>query len=277
MNKYMKINKQRISKALLTIHNDDNGFFSSGKFESLRVDVLTNIKNNEKLKEIGRYLNYIHDDIWIIDTIALRVKWQKELLSRGDIDEVLWRQFTACDVDFFHVQFRSIFDFLAHLIGLIAEKPEQVRNTSFNKLYKWVIKSEGNKQRIGTDLYEFVYSCEWFENIKYYRDLIVHEGGYTFVLQKNDRIILQIYKNATNKIYINEIMYNENLVDFELYAGLLNVYLIAYLEEFAELANKRLKLKKIVSNAKSYHRGLRVIKNWIERLESLEMDKETPL
>lgn len=65
-------------------------------------------------------------------------------------------------------------------------------------------------------------------------------------------------------------MYNENVVDFELYAGLYIGYILIYLEEFSELINKHLNLNRFDSKAKSYHTGFRITCEWIAKILALK-------
>ena len=61
-------------------------------------------------------------------------------------------------------------------------------------------------------------------------------------------------------------MYNENVVDFELYAGLYGGYLIACLEELATLVQARLGLTAHSGRTKGYGFGWKILQGWIERV-----------
>lgn len=184
--------------------------------------------------------------------------------TQSQLEETLWIQFGACNIDLFHVEFRSVSDYLAKVIDAVSDSPGQVPH-SFEKLKNWVIKTH-NTQRLGKDLAKVVLSCEWFDDLRMVRDSIVHKGGFTLVFPVRDRILFQVHEGRHRKVLIPEIMFNENVADFELYAGLYFGYLVAYLEKVSELIDKRLDLKKIGSDAKSYHSGLRVIHDWIRRV-----------
>lgn len=107
--------------------------------------------------------------------------------------------------------------------------------------------------------------CEWFDDLREVRNSIVHRGGFTLVFLEKGKILFQVYEK-NGKVLIPEIMFNKNVADFELYAGLYIGYLMTYLEDVSALIHKRLNLKKIGSNAKSYHSGLRVVRNWIQQV-----------
>lgn len=264
----MSINKQRLDLALSTIQMDEEGYFSSGKYVDLIGNIHVNAALRPELGQLSRCFSIIQQDIKNIKNIILRLDWQMSLLKRNELDEVLWMDFTACDIDHFHVEIRSFFDSLAKAISLVSNHPDQVPNRSFRKLKDWVEKNE-NENTIGMDLAAIIRSCEWFDDFKKIRELLIHHGGYTIVFLVPDRITFQVHKGWKNEVLIPEIMYNKNIVDFELYAGLYTGYLMAYLEEISEIFNKRLNLQELGSNSKSYHPGLIVIQNWIGKVNSL--------
>lgn len=260
------INKQRLNFSLSTIHEDESGrLYSSGHFIDLTSDLHANVvTGNEDVRSLANYFHCVHQDVWNLETIALRMEWQKGLISRGELDKLLGSQFAACDIDLFHVQYRSLFYHLAKIIGILSTRPGTVPD-SFRKLREWVSRPE-NSNRIADDLTRVVASCDWFTDMREVRDSIVHRDGRTLVFPEENRILFQVHEGFKNKVNIPEIMFNENIVDFELYAGLLMGYLIAYLEDVSKIAQRRLELKKIGWDAKSYHGGLRVIHEWVERV-----------
>jgi hypothetical protein len=192
------------------------------------------------------------------------LEWQKSLISKGELDRLLGSRFAACDIDLFHVQYRSLFDHLAKIIGMLSGMTRSMPD-SFRKLRERVdrLNAAGT---IDNQLATVIRSCDWFSDMREVRDSIVHRDGRTLVFPEENRILFQVHEGFRNKVNIPEIMFNENIVDFELYAGLLAGYLIAYLEEVAELAKQRLDLRTIGWDAKSYHGGLPVIYEWIRKL-----------
>jgi len=209
-----------------------------------------------------------------METIALRLAWQKDLYTQGHLDMVLWITFAASDIEHFHVEFRSLFDYLAKAIRNISDRPGQVTDKGFKKLRNSLDASrrEVNAERhihdLGEDLARFVLSCEWFGDLKQVRESVVHSGGFTLVFPTEGRILFQVYEKGAKKVLVPEIMFNANVVDFELYAGLYIGYLIAYLEDFSELARKRLDLEWVDGRTQSYHPGLRVVQDWIKQVLS---------
>ena len=263
------INKQRLNVALKVVHkNDDGRLFYNGRFinlmNNMRISAALGMNN---LREMLNYTSYLHQDFWNLLTIALRLDWQKGLVSKGELNDVLGSQFAACDIDLFHVQYRSLFDHLAKFIGLLSGKPQSMPD-SFRKLRERVdrLKDSGT---LDEQLAEIIGSCEWFSDVRDARDSIVHKDGQTMVFPEDGRILFQVHERFRNKVNLPEAMFNENIVDFELYAGLLIGYLLGYLEEVAEIADARLEMKRFSGEPKSFHGGLSIVHTWIEKAASM--------
>jgi hypothetical protein len=181
--------------------------------------------------------------------------------------------FAPCDIDLFHVEVRSAFDYVAEIVRLISDSPDQVPGKSFSRfttlsfatLKNWIARDSSNESKVGKDLVEFVVSCDWFDDLKNTRDKLVHRGGFTLAFPEKKRILFQVYHEGPT-IRVPEIMYNENVVDFELYAGLYCGYLIACLEELATLVQARSGLTAHPGRTKGYGLGVETLQGWINRL-----------
>lgn len=267
------INQKRFEVALSTFHTDTDGrMYSAGRFERLSVqmhlqsfwidtDALTDT-DAEQL-EIAKQLQTISSDRWYLGTILARLNWQKNLIATKDLDEITGSSFMQCDIDSFLVKYRSIFDHIAKILRLIAENPGQLPD-SFEKLRNWVDK---NPERIDVKLKDFVLGCDWFGEMRSVRDSFIHLDGKTTVFPQEGKILFQVHKNGFRTSMINspEIMFNENIVDFEVYAGILMANLIDCLEELAPIVDKLLEIDYLEANGRNYHLGLDITKDWIER------------
>lgn len=262
------IDNQRLSVALKVIHKDDDGrLFYSGRFinlmNNMRIDVAL---ENISLRGLVNHASYIHQDFWNLLTIALRLDWQKGLLAKGELNDILGSQFAACDIDLFHIQYRSLFDHLAKFIGLLSGKPRSMPD-SFDRIKNRVdvLHAAGT---LDDKLAEVIKSCDWFSDMRNTRNSIVHRDGQTMVFPEEGRILFQVHEGFRNTVNLPETMFNENIVDFELYAGLLVGYLLGYLEEVAEIADSKLEMKRFCGEPTSYHGGLSVVHEWIEKVAS---------
>jgi hypothetical protein len=217
----MSIRKDKLKVAISTIQKDEKGvYFSPSKFVMLLANIMLRTRMNERLPPIYSFMQYISQDVKNMETIATRLAWQRDLWSTNQLDVGKWMSYAGCDIDLFHIEVRSVFDYLAKVIKRVSDQPEQVPDEGFNALKTWLVKSEGNVERLGKDLAELVLSVDWFDDLKNIRDVNVHQGGMTLVFLEKDRILFQILKGYEYLVSIPEIMYNKNVVNFELYAGM---------------------------------------------------------
>lgn len=269
------ININRLKCALSTIHKKNKEIFQSGKFFELLGEVHGKAGTNHNLRKLLSMLSSIWQYLIIIYDDILQLYQQKKLynlcsiktLFQKRLDKESWMRFATINIKHFYIDYRSLFDFLAEAIGLVSDSPGQIP-TSFNKLKKWINNKPNRVIKLGEDLAEVVRSCDWFEDLRDVRDSIIHKGALILVFPTKDKILFQIHdKNLKRKILEPKIiMNNENVADFELYAGLYIGYLIAYLEEVSELIISHLNLSINKLTSKSYHKGLHIIYKWIEKV-----------
>ena len=265
----MVIRKDQLKTVLSTIQKVDGSYAIQNDFVRLSANISLNEKLGVKLPPIGSFLNYIHQDIANIETISTRLAWEKALWCNNQLDVGKWMIYAACDIDLFHIEVRSIFDYLAKVIKRVSDQSEQVPDEGFYHLRTWLAKSDDNVKRLGKDLAELVLSVDWFDGLKNVRDVNVHQGGMTLVFLEKNRILFQILSGYDNLVSISEIMYNENVADFELYAGIYFGYLIAFLEQVSRSIEKRLPPRKSAFGAGNpimVYRELPSIYTWIERI-----------
>lgn len=270
----MPIRKDKLKVAISTIQKDEEGWYiSPSMFVLSLTNVMLNTRMGEKLPPIYSFMQYISQDVGNMETITTRLAWQRDLRSTNQLDFGKWMSYAGCDIDLFHMEARSIFDYLAKITKRLSDQPKQVPDKGFNFLKTWLAKSDNNVKRVGKDLAELVSSVDWFDDLKNVRDANVHQGGMTLVFPEKDRILFQILKGYENLVSIPEIMYNENVVDFELYAGMYFGYLIAFLEDFATAIERRLPKGKYslgVGNPRKVYRELPAIYSWIKKLLTIE-------
>lgn len=240
----MPIRRDRLTVALSTLKKDEEwGYYNTSQFLNLSMRARLNSPiDKEVLPSISAFMQYILNDIQIIETITDRMAWQNDLRTSNQLNEWKWMSFSECDINLFNIHIRSIFDYCAKIIQRSADNPKSCDMNSFNELKNWLAKNpENNSKILGDELAKLVLSVDWFEEIKTLRDEVMHRGGKVIVMSDEGKVLFQIMKSRyAYLISIPEIMYNENLVYFEPYAGLYFGYLIAFLEELASIIEKRL-------------------------------------
>jgi hypothetical protein len=146
-----------------------------------------------------------------------------------------------------------------------------LKRESFNKLRNWLINPKSksdNSKNWDQELSNLILSANWFDEMKNIRDSLLHQGGYVLVFPDQKKILVQVYKSHKTQISFPEIMFNENVVDFELYGGLYFACITDFLENFAIIVENRLPKKireSVVTPFRPYNKTP-VIFQWIDHL-----------
>lgn len=267
----MAIVLEKLEKALLTIKDDAEGAYLQNRFQGLSAQTSINAAEGQCKTELRDPFYFAAQDFDNLLTIALRLDWQKDLWARGDLDDIRWIKFVEADVHLFHVEFRSLFDYLALIIRHVSDKPGQVRigeyngTASFEKLLNWTTESNGNADRLGSDLAAIVGSCGWFKDLRGVRNALVHQGGRdTAFVEEKGRVLFQVHdRNFRDRVLIEEVVYRDNIVDFERYAGMYLGYLLDLLDEVGSAVHERLTLEDKSRLVTYRHPALGVVRDWM--------------
>lgn len=252
----MIFDKDKLKKSLSKFEIKEDRFVLSGDFLKL-LSPRNTISN-----KFHEQISFISADLWNLVTLSLRLDWQRKLYIKKQIHAFVFFQFVECDVNQFHVNLRSIFDYTANIIKIIS-KPDQVPD-SFEKIKNRIDKLE-EAGVIEGPLASIIREQEWFDNIREVRNLDVHKGGKPLVSVDEDssRLIFQMFTpRYRKKVDILEIRYNEDTVFLDSYIGICFGYLIDYLEKLAEFILKKYDLKTNGNVFLDVH-GLEVLHQWI--------------
>jgi hypothetical protein len=270
----LTIDRERIRAALSIIQKYENQLCTSRAYNNFKSDVYrASLREGDsqynKLNSLLSYLQLVNSDLWYLYTICHQLSWQLDLATGKKLDAGWYRNYAQVGIDAFHTKYRSIFDGIAHIAGLLAAHKGVPQ--SFSDLQKWVKKTDSAKILGNADLLNLVTSCNWYAEVKCVREQIIHYNAQTMVFFPATSILFQVHIGYKNEVNIPEVMFNEYLVDFELYAGIYLGYLLWYLEELARIARSILKLSNYNSQPKSIHPGIGLIKEWMERIMSLSL------
>ena len=234
-------------------------------FVAISVDALT--LNRRELLYFDRFNKYLTQDLWNIFSILHRLDWQRRLWVENQITDIRWMAYAQNDINLFHVEIRSAMDYIARFICGLPPNPWQSPR-SYNRLLEWMRKDETN-QILDPNILQILEKTEWFNHVRDIRDLNVHEGGFSIVFGSKGRITFQSYAGHEKQVQISELMFNENIVDFELYAGMYLGYFLALYEKLAKEIRRLLGLQHEPLGAYTIHFGLDYARSLIQRAYAL--------
>jgi hypothetical protein len=264
------INRKELIRALTTFHTDKDGaLYSTGEFleASISLRIQEPSSDSQQVAGIRRRFSATTWDFWYISTVLHRMTFVKGLRKNDQLSLVPSFFYLQCDVDSFLVKYRSIFDHFAQIIRLLSDSsgqwPGNNEQISFRELRHW---AERNPQRIAPKLKKLTKKPQHFDQIRILRDSLVHSDGQTMASIVENRIVFQIHKNGFHKVLLNmpEVMYNENTVDFEIYASVLIAALINFREDLGRVVKSVLNLDDKTSKPQEKHLGMEIMKDWME-------------
>ena len=206
----------------------------------------------DEISRISERARMIIADVSSMFSLLGRLDWMRRQALQDEYAKTQWPAFAGLDIELFHVYLRSIMDYVADILKIVAEKPEEVRVGkerwgSFERLLNWVLKNPGNRARLGEEFAELVEETQsWFPLIRSLRDEITHHGAMTIVFNKpEDGILFQVFDSCLRRLIAQHelIMYNENVAYFDRYAVLYLSHVVIFLQRLASLMEKRLSLQ----------------------------------
>lgn len=265
-------------EALTWIRQDEHGTFSSTRFDNLSMSagalwaVARTAGGREDLAclpAIGSNAHFLHEDWGNLLKIITRIEWTLGQVNKGELHEHAWMAFTALDVEHFHVELRSAFDYLARIVIAQSAQPGQTPKGSYNLLSKWATKNFVRAARLlGDDLARSVAeSRKLFLDRKRIRELVVHSGARSLVFPPAEGVLFQVYARGLQFNLLKDLgdlMHNENVVNFKRYASSTLLQFWALVEAVSVETFSRYALPQVGlgDGAMSYHSGLAVLRDW---------------
>jgi hypothetical protein len=282
---HMPISKERLETALSLIKRDliEGGdqwrWYTTGTFVIFSSDVSDPSLDSSKVIDdtlkrkyanMHRHLRRIEDDLDILLTMLHQANWQKTMVRQGHLDTYHNMLYGGVLADAFLTRYRSTYDTIAKAFKEIARHPAYAPDTF--SLVRKECRKPNNVKIYGDDLAHLIESSDWFDQTKKVRNGIVYDNFQTSGFM-HSRILFQVSKRHKTKGFVNminfpEVMINETLVDFELYAAVHIAYTLWLLEEFAKLGYDILQPVQFPNSkeTKSGSVGLDVLKDSIERV-----------
>ena len=256
-----------LKEAINLIHSDEKDYYWAGEFVDTFVQVIIGRSQNQTLGPVHLAMQNINQDLWNVCTLVYRLEWLHNLAIQNQLGFTLWNMSASLDVEYFHVELRSILDYIANILGIIAKKPGQVPSNSCRELYQWLDANPQNVTRFGKEQSALVLSAPWYSELRVIRDSVLHRGAFTLVFgSPKDGILFQVHSGFKPLIKVDSLMWNENVVDFQLYAGLYFARVIVLLERLGGLFANRIPRQPSIREAKCNYQGLGILRNWMSKL-----------
>jgi hypothetical protein len=210
---------------------------------------------------------------WNMLTAMERLDWMRLQADTNEHIRSQWYYYASADIEFWHVNFRSLLDQVALVISELEDAKRQVSD-SFRKLYqeshpKNICSREGARfaKKLGSDWLSLLQTATWFSDMVKARDHIVHYGGHTMVLSgPSEGILFQVHgRSYQNLVNVAPLMFNQNVVYFERYAAHLMSHLVVFLEAFASIVYLRLgRSRNPDDTARNCSPGWGTLGSWID-------------
>ena len=282
----VRLTREDTDEVLHWLHIQGEKAYSSTRFDNLHLAALTAYQERKKaagdteaqppsaeLAKLTNSANYLYRDWQNLLTVLCKLEWMQELTQEGKLDDYTWTVFAASDVDMFHVEMRSAFDYLASIISCLSSKFGQAPGDSYNSLVKWCKKDEVRASRLlrGDMRKQVVESGEWFHALKKIREENVHRGAFNMVFPDEKEILFQVDSARGKRLILDEhVMHNENLADFARYAAASMIRLWRLAEYVSARSFERFQLEPAgLDGVRAHHSGLAVLREWTVKLRAV--------
>jgi hypothetical protein len=257
----------------LFVTNNNEICLTGSFFRAFTESIVTKPSDPMSIKALNA-LNHINSDVWNICRVD-RIEWFRNYAIAENIEKTkpfVWHEYTSIDIEYFFTQIRSILDYVATVINALADKPGELPE-SFNDLYTKLTNNPSTWQpKLGEPFCSVIKSASWYKEVRTVRDNLIHHGSDTFVFGRpEDGILFQVMRGLKGSILIEQLMWNEYVVDFRLYAALYFSKLLFLLEQIGNIILERLQSSTISSGPWVNFSGLSILAEWINQLvEKLE-------
>lgn len=258
-----------LSEALGLIDYDGKEYLWRGYFLDASVHLGTALYQDRTLEPLHWAARNISQDIWNVCTLAARLEWFSGQVIANDSfqSSVLWSLSAGLDIELFNIELRSILDYAARILGDMANQKGTVPDKSFADLYGWLQKNPRmNTYSLGEEATTLVLSASWYSELRAIRTAIIHHGAHVLVFGPKPGIHFLLVDEFKPLMNWGPLMWNENLVDFELYAGLYFARTLVFLEGLGQLLVARIPNQLTEPQARANFIGLGILKQWISRI-----------
>lgn len=268
----MPINLNRVGRAKALIDASSESPQLRSSFHSLSADLFLakqllqsaiakgpGVSEDRALEHarVRGHVAIIDERVSELVTVGHKLQWQLTQHADGHLPFEAWVHFASLDLKVLFMLLRSSMDQAAAIIGHLVPANRGCKRpfSSFHDLWTYAHREDG-AACLGDEVTRLVNDCEWFPDIKTWRDSLEHDGSRVLVTNDGHRPVFMIVRGRTFTLSIPEVMRNTNVVDFWLFVGLYVAYLLCFLEDLALLVRKTLEPTSFNANPSMRHPGL---------------------
>ncbi len=236
----MQLPSAIVDAKTLLCRDSDTGWYLRGSFVNYQMDFGIAVQRGQVLfpaaKHVAHAMRQIVYDLWNLSSLVARLEWTDGLGQQQALPIEAWRQFCSLDIEHFHTELRSVFDYAATCIAAASNQSRTVPRDSMNELLKWLRKKPGNRTRLGEDFADLLGDLPLFPDVKEIRDEMIHRGGFALVFDNpGTGLLFQVFKTKRFVPLIKPLagVADGNVIDFRRYGSLLLAQLLLFLESLA--------------------------------------------
>lgn len=243
---------------------DDQGLYIGNSFFNVPASLKIASYESEEWNVNRACFTKVIQDVWNISVFLERIEWMRQKVVRGELEEQRWLHYAQVDISSFHVELRSLMDYVAESIALVYMLNGKLPK-SFDRVRERVDKY---KSKLDIRMVELLNDTKWFSDIRHIRNSLVHHGNDSMVFFGAEvGTLFQVSDGfVEDKINIEWLMYNENVAYFEKYAALYFSHLLVFLDEIGAIFLDKLKIR--IRSMKLRAPGFAVINGWISKSRS---------
>jgi len=261
-----KATVQRAIPLIANSHLDD--FTIQSPFFDLNGDLYASTKMDaDVFPNLRGHIRLAAEDFLNMVACAHKVEWESDQLVRKGRGMTMWSTFAALDIEAAILFLRALLDDLAGAIERGC--PGKGRHfSSFHQLHSFVTEQPAESDKyLGSALYGPVAQCAWFDELRGWRDGIVHQGAQSYVFLADKRVTFQILHSHDILVQHPSLMSSDVAVYFDRFLALYFARTICLLDDVALAIRSNLGIERLEFKPSQTHGGLGYILNWLKELD----------
>lgn len=242
----------------------------SGAFQSLKavtagktIDyVKASPASRKTLSALSEFVECIHADLCNILKSCIWIEYVD--VSRQNADDaigIVYKKSLEVCLHAFHVEFRSISDYVAGIVLYLLGKNVDPNMVSFKQVVDWLAEPDEKYSDLSGIRKELSAFKSFYKDIAHVRNAIVHKGADAIVVLEDPaidrRLGFGILVKKLDRMIVMESMppalFNVGVVDLRVYIGLAIGFMIRFLNGFSDETLKLLHNRQVIALEETVH------------------------